>query len=142
MMKYLKSDVERLKTGAPVEVLQNKDDEIGSWSQKRIGSFLTKIISEADKIHEICGEQADTLICGPLIATILQTACPFFKGIDGEGFAGLINGQIKVYIVDEESIDPEELIIGRVTNTNSTTRILRYQGLRKSIQEKLPFELP
>lgn len=141
-MKYLKSDVDRLKTGASVEVFQHKEDEIGKWSQQRLGSFLSKIISEANKIQEICGEQADTLICGPLIATILQTACPFFKGIDGDGFAGLINSQIKVYIVDEESIDLEELIIGRVTNTNSTTRILRYPGLRKSVQEKLPFELP
>lgn len=141
-MKYLKSDVDRLKTGASVEVFQHKENEIGKWSQQRLGSFLTKIISEANKIREICGEQADTLICGPLIATILQTACPSFKSIDGDGFGGLINGQIKVYIVDEESIDPEELIIGRVTNTNSTTRILRYPGLRKSVQEKLPFELP
>lgn len=140
-MKYLKCDVERLSYAAPVvKYTSTCEDEIGKWSQQRIGSFVAKIIMESNNIRPVCGYCGDTIICGPLIVTILSTACPIFTPMKEDGQIGLLNGVIKVYLVDKEAIDPETLLIGHITDTNTTTRLIKWEGLKKCVSEKLPFE--
>lgn len=140
-MKYLKSDVERLMYAAPeVELTAVNQDEIGRWSQQRIAAFIAKILTEANNVAKTCGNPANTMICGPIIGTIVQTGCPWFNGCDEEGQIGMLNGLIKVYLVDEKDIDPEIAIIGYVTDTNSTTRVLRYRGISNCVRTINPFE--
>lgn len=140
-MKYLKSDVERLMYAAPeVELTAVNPDEVGRWSQQRIAAFIAKILSEANIVAKTCGNAANTMICGPIIGTIVQTGCPGFKGCDEDGQIGLLNGVIKVYLVDEKDIDTEIAIIGHVTDTNSTTRVLRYRGISNCLKIFNPLE--
>lgn len=141
-MKYLKCDVERLSYAAPViKYTSTCEDDIGRWSQQRIGSFVAKIIMESNNIQPACGYCGDTIICGPLIGTILGAACPIFVPMKEDGQIGLLNGVIKVYLVDEDAIDPETLLIGHITDTNSTTRLIKWEGLKNCVKEKLPFEV-
>lgn len=141
-MKYLRCDVERLSYAAPVVKYTSVcDDKIGKWSQQRIGSFVEKIIMESNNIQLACGSIGDTIICGPLIGTVLGAAYPIFTPMKDDGQIGLLNGEIKVYLVDEDAIDPETLLIGHITDTNSTTRLIKWEGLKNCVKEKLPFEV-
>lgn len=138
-MKYLKCDVERLSYAAPVvKYTSVSEDPFGRWSQQRVQSFVAKILMESNKIQLACGSCGDTIICGPLIGTILGTACPIFTPMKEDGQIGLLNGVIKVYLVDEDAIDPETLIIGHITDTNTTTRLIKWDGLKDCFKETLP----
>lgn len=141
-MKYLKCDVERLSYAAPiVRYASVCEDEIGRWSQTRVSSFVSKILMESNNLKAVCGSIGDTLICGPIIGTILCSAYPVYTPMKEDGQIGILKGGIKVYLVDEDAIDPETLLIGHITDTNSTTRLIKWEGLKNCIRQKLPFEV-
>lgn len=130
-MKYLKCDVDRLSYAAPVvKYTSVSEDPFGRWSQQRVQSFVAKIIMESNKIQLACGYCGDTIICGSLVGTILCAACPIYTPKKEDGQIGILNGSIKVYLVDDDSIDPETLLIGHITDTNTTTRLIKWEGLK------------
>lgn len=143
-MKYLKCDVERLSYAAPVvKYTSTWDDPFSKWTVQRVRSFVAKILMEANKIQEACGYCGDTIICGSIIGTILCAAYPIFtpKSEKEDGLLGILNGSIKVYLVDDDAIDPETLLIGHITDTSSTTRVIKFEGLKDCFKKKDQLEV-
>lgn len=129
-MKYLKCDVDRLSYAAPVVKYTSVSEKpFGKWTQQNVRDFVSKILREANQIQQACGYGADTIICGSLIGTILCAALPVFTPNGGD-VLGILNGYIKVYLVDDDAIDQETMLIGHITDTNTTTRLIKWEGLK------------
>lgn len=141
-MKYLKCDVDRLSYAAPVVKYTSVSEKpFGKWTQQNVRDFVAKILMESNNIQRACGYGADTIICGSLVGTILCAAYPIYTPKREDGQMGILSGAIKVYLVDDDAIDPESLLIGHITDTNSTTRLIKWEGLKNCFIKNLLSEL-
>lgn len=133
MNKFVKSDIDKLTENAIVIDIPLSLAYESGWYSTICKKIVDEVIIESESMGSIEDEPIVkcTMICGPLMATLIQCSNDFCvpKVVD-DGSIGLLNNNIAAYLVDEEDIDENLVILLSNVDSKVQAKILRFGGIR------------
>lgn len=133
MNKFLKSDIDKLTENAIVIDIPLSLTYEPGWYSTICKKIVDEVIRESESMGSIEDEPIVkcTMICGPLMATLIQCSDDFcLPKIDADGSIGILNNNIAGYLVDEADIEENAVILLSTVDSKAHAKILRFGGIR------------